>query len=150
MSGRTAGGAGGETLRVVVDANIIVAALIRPGGWTALELTRNDVEWIAPDFLFHELDEHAAEYAQKSGCSAEEWHRRVKSLEDSVRVVRCGDVAAQSPLVQKAKEVDPDDAVYVEALVAEGADFLWTRDAALLDALPGIAVSLVPRAPAEA
>jgi len=142
----------GERLRVVVDANVIAAALIRPDGWTAQELEeRDDVEWFAPAFLADELREHASEYAEKAGCTTSQWNRRVAALLRRVRVVPSGDVvgAARDPLVRKAEAVDADDAVYVATLVAVEADLLWTRDKGLLDALPGIAVSVVPRADAS-
>jgi predicted nucleic acid-binding protein len=134
-------------MRVVVDANVVAAALIRPGGWTAQELARTDVEWIAPAFLLDELEEHGAEYAAKAGCALAEWERRRHALVKRLRLVAAKDLAAAdgSALVKRAARADPDDAVYVAALVAAGADLLWTRDAALLDALRGIAVTVVPR-----
>lgn len=134
-------------LRVVVDANVVAAALIRPGGWTARELARDDVAWFAPAVLLDELREHAGEYARKAGCADAEWRRRVEALAHGLTLVPLADLrrAARSRLVRRVARADADDAVYAAALVAAGADLLWTRDAAVLDALPGRAVSAVPR-----
>lgn len=46
MSGRSA----------VIDANVAAAALIKPDGWTAEQLERDDVHWLAPSFLRDELE----------------------------------------------------------------------------------------------
>lgn len=138
----------GDPLRVVLDANIVAAALIRPDGWTAQELARSDVEWCAPAFLVDELDEHASDYATKAGCTTALWNRRVAKLLHRIRLVPAADIAAAAndPRVRRIEAVDPDDAPYIAALVAIGADLMWTRDSKLLDLMPGIAVSIVPRA----
>lgn len=136
-------------MRVVVDANIVAAALIRPDGWTARELTRTDVEWYTPGFLVDELQEHAAEYALKAECTRVLWNGRVAKLLRRIHVVPHSDIAtaARDLRVQRVVAIDPDDAPYVAAFVAVGADLLWTRDTKLLDAMPSVAVSIVPRAP---
>ena len=133
-------------LRVVVDANIAVAALIRPGGWTAQQLARTDVEWLAPAFLIDELAEHAAEYSSKAGCSAREWKQRLAVLLTRIQLVPAEALVSvrQDELVRAVARIDPDDAPYAAAFVASGADFVWTRDEALFTALPGIAVAVVP------
>lgn len=134
-------------MRVVVDANVVVAALVRPEGWTASELQRDDVEWIAPSFLVDEIREHTEEYAAKAGCALAEWERRTAALIKRVRIVPARDLVRvrDHALVQRAAEVDPDDAVHAAAVVAAGADLLWTRDARLARALSGVAVAVVPR-----
>lgn len=137
----------GEPLRVVVDANVVAAALVRPGGWTARELARADVEWVAPAFLFVELADHADEYAAKAGCTRKEWRNRVAALARRFHVLADDDLAdAAGDLLDRIERVDPDDVPYAAALLVSGADLLWTRDAALRAALPGLAVSAVPTA----
>ena len=134
-------------LRVVVDANVVAAALIRPEGWTAQELARADVEWFAPSFLMDDLKERGSEYAGKAGCTPLQWARRVAGVARRVRVVSSRDMllVARHALVRQAEAIDEDDAPCVAAVVAIEADFLWTRDAAMLKAFPGIAVTVVPR-----
>lgn len=134
-------------MRVVVDANVVVAALIRPDGWAASDLRREDVEWIAPSFLLDELRDHEEEYAEKAGCSTAEWRGRLRAVARRMTLSEASDVlsAWDSPLVRRAERVDPDDAVHIATLVATGADLLWTRDNAILEAFPGVAVSVLPR-----
>ncbi len=135
-------------MRVVLDASVVVAALIRPKGFTATELDREDVEWYIPRFLLGELEDHLREFAEMADSSMSEFRRRVERLrafhvvEDARLYPRLDD-----PLVRRAAAVDPDDAPYMAAVLAVGADFLWTRDGALLDAFPSVAVRIVPRPP---
>lgn len=132
---------------VVVDANIAAAALIRPGGWTARQLEREDVTWLAPSYLFDELAEHEQTYARKAGVDLGEWRDRVESFSRRVQAVEAEAILerADYDLVHRAEDVDPDDAVYIAALLAAGADLSWTRDEALLDAFETLAVRVVPR-----
>jgi len=133
-------------MRVVVDASIVAAALVRPDGWSAIELSRRDVEWLAPAYLLEELEEHADRLAGDAGLTAREFRRRVASLR-MLRTVPATTIAraADDPRVKRAETIDPDDAVYLATAIATEADFLWTRDRALLKAFPGLAVAVVPR-----
>jgi len=133
-------------MRVVVDASIVVAALIRPRGWTARELVRGDVEWYIPSFLFDELEEHVREFADLADCSPATLRKRIENLR-SLNVIedRNLDPFLGSPLVSRAAAIDPDDAIYVAAALAVGADCLWTRDKEMLNAFPSLAVRIVPR-----
>jgi predicted nucleic acid-binding protein len=135
-------------LRVIVDANVVAAALIRPDGWTARELSRSDVEWFAPAFLLDELQSHASEYASKAGCGQMQWSQRLARLTARLALVQAAALVAVAShsLGRRAETVDPEDAVYLAAFVATEADLLWTRDAEILRAFPGIAVAVVPHA----
>ncbi len=135
-------------MRVVLDASVVVGALIRPKGWTADELAREDVEWYIPRFLLDELDEHLREFAGMADSSPTDFRRRAQRMR-SFHVVEDArlDPHLDDPLVRRAAAVDPDDAPYLAAVLAVGADFLWTRDKAILDAFPSLAVRIVPRTP---
>ncbi|MHB8584744.1 MAG: PIN domain-containing protein [Thermoplasmatota archaeon] len=133
-------------MKAVADANVVAAALIRPGGWSAEQFARSDVEWIVPTFLAEELRKHKAEFAEKARCDKAEWDRRLNRMMARVRVIGAADLieAASDERVVKIESADPDDAPYVAAYVAAQADWIWTRDKVLLEELPGIAVTVVP------
>jgi len=132
-------------MRVVVDANIVAASLVRPNGWSARELRREDVEWFVPVYLFEEIAEHESDLAERAGCAPAEFRGRVKRLH-RLQVVAEADLLAadRHPLVHQARAVDPDDAVYLAAFVAVRADRLWTRDQRILERFPGIATLVLP------
>lgn len=103
-------------MRVVVDASVVVAALIRPRSWTAAELARGDVEWYVPGFLFDELKEHRREFAELAGCSPSTLRKRIEGLRSlQVIVDRSLIPFLDSPLVRREEAIDADDASYVAA-----------------------------------
>ena len=132
-------------MRVVVDASLVAAALIRPRGWTAGELARTDVELYIPAFLLEELEEHVREFAEIADVSTGSMRGRIASLR-AKRIVSDRDTARflDDPIVARASTIDSDDAPYLAAVLAVGADFLWTRDNALLAAFPSLAVRIIP------
>lgn len=133
-------------MRVVVDANVVAAALVHPTGWTAGQLARGDVDFVAPQFLEIELREHEAEFAKKAGCLIPEWRRRVNALLAKIRMVPGHRLKshARHPLLRAIDALDPDDAPYVATFVETKADFLWTRDAALKDVMGERAGPIIP------
>lgn len=134
-------------MRVVVDANVLVAALIRPDGWTARELRRDDVEWVAPETILDELRAHEDEIAEKAEVPRATLRRRAASVLKRIDIVPHEHLvaAAESDTVRRALEVDPKDALYLACVEAADAWLLWTRDEGLLEAFPGLAVRVVPQ-----
>lgn len=133
-------------MRVVVDANIVIAALFRPDAWTAQELRRTDVDFLVPQAIEVALAKHGPSLMIRAGCSREQWERRVSELLQRVSVIptKSAEAHLHAPLVEAVRQVDPEDAVYVASTLAAEADFLWTRDATLLRVVPTRAVAVVP------
>ncbi len=113
-----------------------------------MELAREDVEWFVPAFLLQELDEHLEEFADLADCSPSALRRRIESIQ-SLGVIESSRLTPflGEPLVRRAETIDADDAPYLAAVLAIGADCLWTRDNALLAEFPSLAVRIVPRSP---
>lgn len=134
-------------MRVAVDANIVAAALVRPDGWTAGQLARADITFVAPQFIEIELREHEAEYTEKAKCSLDEWRQRVRSVLARLELVQPADLVrfSRHALVLATRRRDPDDEPYAAAFLAAGADFLWTRDEALKEAIGARAGPVLPR-----
>jgi predicted nucleic acid-binding protein len=133
-------------MRVAVDANIVAAALIRPGGWCAGQLARTDVAWVTPAFVRQELAAHEEHYAARAGCDLDAFRSRRADLLGRFRIVPTSRLVkvARHPLVVQAAAVDPRDAHYLALIAAGEADLLWTQDRALLEAFPDLAVIVVP------
>lgn len=133
-------------MRVVVDANVIAAALIQPDGWTGQQLRRTDADWVAPTALAAELEAHSGEYAEKAGCYVAEWRSRLRRVLSRIAIVPTSECAGAvgDPLFERAMQLDPDDAAYVAVLIVSGAQLFWTRDKVMLAAFPSFAVSKVP------
>lgn len=134
-------------MHVVVDANILIAALLTPDGWTARELQREDIAWVAPETLLDEVRTHQDEIIEKAGLSIETFEHRIDQLLQRIELVPHKTLvrAADSDIVKEALEIDPKDALYLACIEATTAALLWTRDTALIEAFPALAVRVVPR-----
>lgn len=121
-------------MRIVVDASVVVAALLRPSGWTAAELSRKDLELVAPTRLIEELDRRATDLLAFVETSPEGWRIRRERLLQEIRLippsryVRFG----RDELVRMTARQDAADAPYAACLLSENAEFLWTYDKPLL------------------
>lgn len=133
-------------MRVVVDANILLAAILHPGGITSEQLRRDDVEFVSPAFVREELREAEGPLRQRAGIGRAEWRRREVAAMARVRLVPQDRVARHErrPLVEAVRAVDPKHAQYVAAFLAVRAHLLWTRDQAIIDAMPERAVRVLP------
>lgn len=131
---------------IVLDASVAVAALLNPDGWTARQTNRQDITWFAPDFLLDELTAYAEEFAGKAGARSDIWLDRAHRFVERIDAIPGEEIACHvdHELVQRAGQIDPDDTAYVAALVAVGAEFLWTRDKALLSELAPVAIRVPP------
>lgn len=120
-------------MRIVVDANILAAAAVRPLGWTDQRLSAEGYDFYAPAFVLDELRSHDRDFAERAGCSVVEWRGRVRDLGARVRLVPSAKFPRHRnhPLVRAIETLDPDDAPYVAAFVIVKAAFLWTRDRAI-------------------
>ena len=113
------------SMKVVVDANILVSALLKKGltrqGWFDLTL-----DLVAPAFIIREFLKHKAELRRRYGGSAEEFDGLVSRLLSHVRLV--DDAALQ--LYKSAAmslSADPDDWLYLACALSEGAA-IWSHD----------------------
>lgn len=74
-------------MKIVVDANIIIAALARPA-ITREVLLYPHINYYTPDFLMEELQEHEAEIKKKVGL---EYSSAIEIIARKLRIVPYGD-----------------------------------------------------------
>lgn len=125
-------------MRVVIDTNVAVSALIRPVGWTARQLERPAFEFVAPKFLHDEIALRLDEFAEKAGCDRDEMESRLERLNRWVTFVEYADYAESlnDALVNRVKRVDPADVPFAATFVQSNASLLWTRDRRLREVAP--------------
>lgn len=126
--------------RAVLDTNVLVSALISPGGASArllLELRAGGFELILSPLLLAELREV---------LGRDKFRRYVTEAEADAYVElirRAGVVRVDPPPSPEPMSADPDDEYLIELARAAGADVLVTGDAHLLD-LRAIIPALTP------
>ena len=113
---------------LVVDANILFAALIRRGGTAELLLDRR-LRLFAPEFLLQEFAKHEKMLVKKTHRSSADFEllmeilsKRIEVIPESEIIVHLERAGTFSP--------DPDDTAYFAAALASGAS-LWSNESRL-------------------
>ncbi|HIH25134.1 TPA: PIN domain-containing protein [Candidatus Woesearchaeota archaeon] len=111
-------------MRLVIDANILFAALIANGP-TANIICGSDMELYAPEYLLVELERHIDEISAKTHRQdMEEFLRRCKTIIHTIP----DDTLTQH--LHKASCSDEDDTAYVALSIALNCP-LWSNDSQL-------------------
>ncbi|MEB3860938.1 MAG: putative toxin-antitoxin system toxin component, PIN family [Desulfurococcales archaeon] len=99
---------------IVLDTNIIISSLIKPGGFTrrVILLLEDQADLYAPKALLEELTKKTEYLARKKRVSPAEQRHLLTLLLSSVRTIESD---AIKPLIKAAMEYvrDPDDAPFV-------------------------------------
>ncbi len=111
---------------IVVDANIIIAALISPTGHTADLFFSPLLRVFAPELLLEEVEEHKKELLKKTGLTERDFNSLVAFL---ARRISFFPVIEFLSFLPKAKQAspDPDDSAYL-ALALKLCCPLWSND----------------------
>jgi len=110
---------------LVVDANILFAALVKEGK-TAELLFREDLHLYAPDFLFKEFSKHEQFILAKTSRPQKDFGRLLEILKRRIAIVPFEEI---TPFLKKAKEISPDagDVPYF-ALALKLKAGIWSND----------------------
>jgi predicted nucleic acid-binding protein len=113
-------------MRIVIDANRVLASLIRDGTTRAILLDPL-FEFFAPDGLMTEIGKHADRVTKASGLRKEELEILLLLLSENITVV------PREEYVEYVEKIrgsigDPGDVPYVAVCLAVGAEGIWTHD----------------------
>lgn len=89
---------------LVVDANIVISALIARASTLEL-LFSKEIELVAPDLLFTEVDKYKNLILTKSGLAEEEVNTLMVSIMSKIRIM---EFFSFEGFFEKAKEISPD------------------------------------------
>jgi predicted nucleic acid-binding protein len=115
-------------MRLVLDSNRLFAAIIRNSVARKIILNPN-IEFIAPDFILHEVKNHKIELVKKSKLTENYFDILFESIFESITIVPSEEI---KPCYKRAKEImgiiDPDDAVFLALSLCVPNDGIWTAD----------------------
>lgn len=123
---------------VISDANIIFSCFYKPDGAiaTILKDKKKNVQFIAPDFLLEEIEEHLSEIMAKTNITKRKAHSLLKEFTKNITFYKLDDIPQKH--INKAqkivKNIDPDDYPFV-ALHLEQGHKIWTCDFLLINGL---------------
>jgi len=116
-------------MSIVVDTNIIIAAMLRDGACRRRLFT--DTEFLAPPYLLIELEAHAEELLEKAHVPREEYYQLQGIILSKIRLLRYEDIQEFIPLAERIlRDIDPADSPFIACALATGS-YLWSNDAAL-------------------
>ena len=113
---------------LVVDANVIFAAIIKEGKTHEL-LFDGRLHLFTPEFFFTEFEKHSMDILKKTGKTLEELHNLMEVLEKKIVLVPLEELL---PYLDEAEKIcpDPDDVAYF-SLALKLRCAIWSQDRAL-------------------
>lgn len=113
-------------MELVVDANVVIAALISPQGHTADLFFSVPFEISAPELLLAEIEEHRLELLKKTGLTPADFDKALSFLTPRIKLFPIEELLKFLP---RAKEICPDkDDVAYFALALKLNCPLWSND----------------------
>jgi predicted nucleic acid-binding protein len=111
---------------LVVDANVVLAALIKDGR-TREVLMSHKFKFVAPDFIKDEIKNHGSYTKKKAGLSDTDFDLLLALIFSEIEIVP---EAEYNSVLKRAKELieDINDAPYVACYLALKCDAVWTND----------------------
>lgn len=113
-------------MELIIDANVLISALISPEGKTREIIFAYDIKFYAPEFLFTEIEEHKEEILKKSRLSDDEFDLALNLLKSRIILVPFTDFRK---FISRAIRTspDPDDIEYIALALSEDT-IIWTDD----------------------
>jgi predicted nucleic acid-binding protein len=112
-------------MRLVVDANILFAALIKEG-LTAELLISDKLQLFAPEFLFQEFSKYNDLILKKTHRSRKEFNQLLDILKEQITIIPKKEI---TPFMDRAEKISPDpkDTVYLALALALNSN-IWSND----------------------
>jgi len=115
-------------MRIVLDANIIIAALMGSRGKLTI-LTSQNYEFYAPKFIIQEIKKYKNEICERTDWTSEEFNVYFDALLLFIDVL---DYEQYQDYIDNAKKVIQDrdlkDVDYIACALSTKADFIWSDD----------------------
>ncbi|MBI2666145.1 hypothetical protein HYX13_00885 [Candidatus Woesearchaeota archaeon] len=113
----------------MVDANIVIAAVIAPSGITDDLLFSPKLECVAPEFIENELNKHFPEIVKKSKVLEKDIRLALELIFSRIEIIPSGEYELWREKA-KGSSPDPNDSEYLAVALAFNCP-LWSNDKAL-------------------
>ena len=112
-------------MKLIVDANVLFAALIKEGS-TAELLISDKLQLFAPEFLFTEFAKYKQLILRKTHRNEEEFNHFLEILKEQISIVPKKEIA---PFMDEANKISPDpkDTIYLALAIALKSN-IWSND----------------------
>ncbi|MBD3261767.1 MAG: PIN domain-containing protein [Candidatus Altiarchaeales archaeon] len=115
-------------MNIVIDSNILFSALIKDST-TRKIILEYEGYFFFPYYIFEELEKHKDEIQKKSGLSKDDFNQLLELLLEKVHVIP-NEVLDRhkDESIERVKEIDLNDAVFIACALAFPNTILWTDD----------------------
>ena len=115
---------------LVLDANILIAALIKRG-ITADLIVDENIHLFAPEFIMDEFQKHRDEIVQKIHRTKEDFEHFLEVIKQRTSFIPLEEI---KPYLPQANAISPDpkDVAYIALAIKTGAS-IWSNDKRLKD-----------------
>lgn len=118
---------GSFLMQLIVDANILFAAIIRPGATRRIWFN-NDLELYSPKFILQEFNKYREELMRKYRGSPESFNRLLDLLIERITLIHDSELAPYMPAAADLSK-DAQDWLYLACALKINAA-IWTNDKA--------------------
>lgn len=119
-------------MKVVLDTNVLVSALMRDG-FTRTLLVHPDLDMATPEYALDEVQRHLPSLAQRMRVPVQQARLTLELLLGHMATVPHEDYRGEMRRADEIlRDIDPDDAAFAALALATGLP-LWTQDKALLN-----------------
>jgi len=114
-------------MKIVIDTNIFIAAIIKPSFVRRL-IVESNADLLFPETIIEEIEKNKDEILRKSGLSDEDLQTVINILLDYVELIPKSEIR---PYMKEASgiinRIDPEDTPFIAACLAQNA-ILWSDD----------------------
>ena len=112
-------------MKLILDANILFAALIKEG-LTAELLISDKLQLLAPEFLLTEFSKYKSLILNKTHRNEEDFNYFLELLKEQINIIPKKEI---TPFIDEANKISPDpkDTIYLACAIALKSN-IWSND----------------------
>ena len=115
-------------LRLVVDTNILIAAMLKDSTARKILLSA-PIDFYVPEFAFEEIEEHINELSNKNKLPADTNREVLDIIRGHLHIVKKEDIEnVYSEAEEIMKDIDVDDSACLAAALSMECDGIWSHD----------------------
>lgn len=115
-------------MKIIIDANILFAALIRDSTIRRL-IIESELDFLFPEFVFEEFKKYKPLILKKSGLSEEELEILLSSILKKVSIISTEVILPYKfEAIELLKNIDLKDVQFIACCLAFENSFLWSDD----------------------
>jgi len=114
-------------MKLVLDTNILIAALIRDSVTREI-LLLPQVEFLVSEFVFEEVELHRDEIQRKSGLPADAFDLLFEMMKQRLVLLPDNEIKHKQEAEAIMKPIDIKDALFIAIALSEENDGIWSED----------------------